>query len=509
VNATNATGIERAREVASRRFWLAATTSLVVLSVATGAILGLRNRYRATATVVVDPGPGAPEGLPAELEARLQIIGQQILSASSLMQMVNRFDLYPELRSRIPEQLLLQRFRSDVVVEPQGVQEPGGRGRTVAFTVSYRGGDRTKVAAVTSALAEAYVQQDARDRGAEAESLRGQVEHVRRQLDQQERKLAELRGRHGTSPQAEAGSAALGRATSELRASAEGRIRAMEKRSAPRQPEGADPGVSVDAEATAARMARLNEELAELRRSYTDRHPDVERVKAEIATLEAQSKTARRRPLPEPAPDASSVLAPVKEALHDAEQEVQQLRTEEATLRRRAEEHRQSLEASPTSSEALLEQTRDYETTKALYTGVLQRYEEARLAAVPATTAFPGRGFRMLEAVTPPAVPAAPSRIRLLLMALALALAAGVGACLLAEHLDVTFRSMDDLRSFTRVPVLVSIPEVRTRGERLGRFVRRTAATAAVIAVVGALSHVSYRVAHGDLSILGITGRVS
>jgi succinoglycan biosynthesis transport protein ExoP len=511
MSATNTTGIERVRELVARRFGLGAITAALVLTVAAGAILGLRDVYRATSMVVVDPGPGAGEGLPAELEARLQVIGQQILSRPSVVEMLDRFDLYHELRGRVPEQVVLQRFRNDVVVDRKEAQEPGGRGRTVAFTVTYQSGDRSKVAGVSNALAEAYVRQDVRERRAAAEAVGGELEHVRRQLDEQERRLGAFRARHGgmLPEQADSNASALDRTNADLRSASENRLRAMERRSALlKQLADADPGVSGDADATAARVARLNQELAELRRSYTDRYPDVERVKAEIAAVEAQSKEARQQPRQEPA-TGTSALTPLKEALNDAEQEIAQLRNQEVALRRRTEDYRQQVEVAPATGQALLEMSRDYETTKALYTSVLRRFEEARLAAGSGTEALPGRGFRLLEAALPPAVPVGPPRGRLLMMALALAIAAGVAVSFVAEQLDATFRSVDDLRGFTRVPVLVAIPEVLTRRERRGRWLLRSAAVAAVLLVAVVLGHASYRVAHGDAAIPGVGWRVS
>ena len=71
-----------------------------------------------------------------------------------------------------------------------------------------------------------------------------------------------------------------------------------------------------------------------------------------------------------------------------------------------------------------------------------------------------GERFRILEAAIPPSGPNAPNRLRLLIMGLFLAvLAAGV-AVLMVEQFDTSFHSVDDLRQFTSVPVLVAIPRI-------------------------------------------------
>src|SRR6266403_4530167 len=58
----------------------------------------------------------------------------------------------------------------------------------------------------------------------------------------------------------------------------------------------------------------------------------------------------------------------------------------------------------------------------------------------------------------PDQTPDAPQRRKLLLMALIGSIGIAVGAVLLAEHIDTSFHSVEDLRAFSAVPVLVSIP---------------------------------------------------
>src|SRR5207244_13199017 len=66
-----------------------------------------------------------------------------------------------------------------------------------------------------------------------------------------------------------------------------------------------------------------------------------------------------------------------------------------------------------------------------------------------------------------PAVPksqrAAPNRPRLLMVILAGALGLAIGSVMLIERIDTSFHEIDDLRSFSNVPVLVSIPRIVTR----------------------------------------------
>ena len=79
------------------------------------------------------------------------------------------------------------------------------------------------------------------------------------------------------------------------------------------------------------------------------------------------------------------------------------------------------------------------------------------------------------------------------------ALAAGVGAVLAAEQFDPSFHGVEDLREFTSVPVLASIP-------RIGRGYQTRVAPCAddgvVVAVIAIFATVSTHAARGNEEIV-------
>jgi hypothetical protein len=77
--------------------------------------------------------------------------------------------------------------------------------------------------------------------------------------------------------------------------------------------------------------------------------------------------------------------------------------------------------------------------------------------------------------------------MRLLILGLLAALAAAGAAVLLREQFDTAFHSIDDIRAFTAVPVLISIPPIGrpTIGRRL-KVAFAMVSTVAAIAFVAA-----------------------
>ena len=198
--------------------------------------MSLPDIYRSTATVLVEH-PGTTEGvgkslIAGELETRLQTISQEVLSQTRLMALMDRFDLYPELRMRGDDAAAVERLRRDIQVKLTKA-EPGRRPTTVAFSIVFRWRHPETVARVANALASFYVEENAK---------------------------------------------------------------------------------MLERQASAARLTRLTQELAQMQEVYTSQYPDVIRLKAEIAALKrlprASSAVGEEFRILDPAIPARSPVAP-------------------------------------------------------------------------------------------------------------------------------------------------------------------------------------------------------
>src|SRR5262249_45288039 len=150
--------------------------------------------------------------------------------------------------------------------------------------------------------------------------------------------------------------------------------------------------------------------------------------------------------------------------------------------------------------------SRDYATTSDLYKTLLQRYEEAQLAET-LEQRQKGEQFRVLETALPPKEPFAPKRLRLLLGGLALALGLAIGAIFLAEQLDTSFHTIEELRGFTAVPVLVGIPRVVTGGDRRRRHRWTMVGALLILLGVGLFGAAAYVVGAGHAPVISPIAR--
>src|SRR6185436_14267088 len=91
----------------------------VVLVAAVAVALTLPDLFRSSAVVLVErqlPETVVRPAVNGELESRLHVIRQEILSRARLTELIKRFDLYPDVRRTDMEQAIDQ-VRRDIEIE--------------------------------------------------------------------------------------------------------------------------------------------------------------------------------------------------------------------------------------------------------------------------------------------------------------------------------------------------------------------------------------------------------
>jgi protein tyrosine kinase modulator len=513
-------GFKGSVEIWRRRKWIALTVFLAVAAAAVSFVISLPPLYRSTATVLVEraqvPETFVRPAVTGEIEGRLQTISQEVLSRARLDEMITRFELYPELRQRGAREAAVEQMRRDIRLEPKAVDQPGTRAVTTGFALSYVGPNPETVARVTNALAGLYVEQNLmlRERQANgtAEFLKVQVAEVKRKLDEQDHRIGAM------PPDSKLDLATLEGLNTRLRMNSDHQLRTMDRRERLvkelRETGTVDPGTATDL--PGARLAKLRAELGALRTQFTDKYPDVIRVKEEIAKLEREGAAVPTEAAARP-PEAgrgrvatvsgSGTTRPAKDPMAEVESELRRLQDEERSLRQAIVISERRIENAPRALLQYQREARDSVATKEQYESLVKRYEDAQLAE-SMEQGQRGERFRVLDPAVPAHEPVAPKQARLLLTGLMLSLGLTVGAVMLTERADTSFHSMDDLRAFSRVPVLAGIPPLRTEADaahRRRRFLFVAALTALGLAAVAVAVHVF---AHGNAHLVRLLAGV-
>jgi succinoglycan biosynthesis transport protein ExoP len=520
----------RAWEILRRRRLLASVVFLTLVASAAGFAAYLPDLYQASAIVLIERQMSEAVTKPSmsgELESRLQVIKQEILSRARLTELVDRFNLYQPLRSHSSMEGVLDQTRRDIQIELTGPEQVNGRTKTVAFRLMFTGENRDTVANVTNALAAFYVAQNDRMRSEEAtrtaEFLKGQLVEARKQVDHHEDNVRAFTARHvGELPQQTGMNlATLTRLNDQLRLNGEQQLNVMQQRQ--RLLEGvtleaqmavtpAAPTNPGDPLEIAKRVDRMKDELQQLETKSTERHPDVIRLKEQIAALEREAaarEDAERQAAEsvEKPPEPSKDLPPARRrALENLDGELGRLKTTETDVRASIAAFEHRLEGAPELQQEFALLARDQQAAKDLSDSLLKRYDDAELVASMETDRQ-GERFRVLEPAIPPDGPKAPNRARLLLLGLLLAAAAAAGSILVAEQMDSSFHSLDDLRAYANIPVVAAIPPIDLASG--WRHARVAVVVVSALMMIGLAGAVSARVARGNEQLVRLLVRGS
>lgn len=460
---------EQLGQILIRRRRIVLLALVIPMAGATGLAQFLPKSYRSTSVVIVERGAGVSDD---DVDERLRALKSENLGRKRLRGLIERFKLYQDGRSHRSIELLIDQMQKDVVIEFDN-EERGGRNIVVGIRVTYTAPDPASAANVANELGSFYEREDLRMREHHAaytrDKLRGQLAEAREQLDEQEARLKDYKMTHLSELPEQVGLhlAALEQLNSRISAS---RI----EPNPPPVPSGRRPsGAPVE------RDARLDQ-LRELETRFTDVHPDVKRLKREIAMLpyvatvdgfdEAPPATA------DPEQSAARTAAVNRARVEDVRRKVE-------TLRQTAAMHERGILNAPFRQQELEALLPDYVAARTRFQSLSEKYEIAQLRDPRHDD---GR-LRVLDPAVPRPESVAPNVPRIMAVGIALSLAILVCAVGIVERIDTSFHTVGDLRAFTNLPVLASVPLLVTSTDTRRASRGRIRFAAVVLLLVGSL----------------------
>ena len=224
----------------------------------------------------------------------------------------------------------------------------------------------------------------------------------------------------------------------------------------------------------------------------------------DLAAYKAKQNADAQRQAVNSSPQNLAALPRSKRSIKDFDDELARLKSEEQLLQQRVAVLQQRFDSTPGVQEGYLQVQREYSFAKENYDVLARKFDEARLAE-SVEAGHQGENFRILDPAVPPEGPSAPNRLRLVLMGLLLALAAMAGAVVLAEQFDTSFHNVDEVREFTGVPVLATIPQIGAAPRR--GWARATLGTASAVAAVVLVATLSAYFANGNDTLVRLLQR--
>jgi uncharacterized protein involved in exopolysaccharide biosynthesis len=210
---------------------------------------------------------------------------------------------------------------------------------------------------------------------------------------------------------------------------------------------------------------------------FKPEHPDIGILRRRIRDLEQKAEAeALKSPVttgPSPAALARQQrVAALRGELEQLDRQIAQKLDEEKRLRATSGAYQARAEAAPTRETELVELTRDYTTLQTMYTNLLAKREESRIAANLERRQI-GETFKLLDPARVPERPFSPNRQLINLTGMLAGLVLGLGWVALLEYRDSTFKTDDEVTRVLAVPVLAVVPLMQSDAERRRLFRRR------------------------------------
>ncbi len=282
---------------------------VLVLLLAIVTAFALPPVYLSKAKILIE-GQQIPDGyvestVTSYVEERLEMITQQIMSRANLLNIINKFGLFSDMRDRYTTEDIIEKVRdhikmetiiADVTNKRSGRPSPA----TIAFTVSYEGKNPAVVQKVANELASLYLEQNLATREKSASNttafFQDQLDSLKKQIESLEERISRFKEKHiGELPEYSAiNMQAINRLNRDL-SNIDMQIRSLEERKVylegqlssvePLSPVVTENGKTMMNPAERLKYLRL--ELIRLQSVLSDRHPDVKNIKREIKELEA------------------------------------------------------------------------------------------------------------------------------------------------------------------------------------------------------------------------------
>jgi protein tyrosine kinase modulator len=216
------------------------------------------------------------------------------------------------------------------------------------------------------------------------------------------------------------------------------------------------------AQAMQKRIDDLESQLASDRAlGYTDKHPDVDRLKREITQARADAGAAKVQPMSNR--DEQLKADPIyRQKIQErdmARLHVRELQAASAASQRQIGEYQNRVEAAPVVEQELSSVQRDYDAERIRYTDLNARFNNARMAEDLARKQG-GERFSVLYPANLPDTPFEPQPLKIMAMAIVAGLILGAGAALGREFLDRAVYDSRALQNEFEVPVLGEIPRI-------------------------------------------------
>ncbi|RNC69015.1 MAG: chain-length determining protein [Desulfuromonadales bacterium] len=493
--------------------------AVAIFTVALVAAVALPRMYRSTSTILIEeqeiPRDFVMTTVTSYAEERLQTINQRIMSSTKLLEIINRFNLYADLRKSKTTEEIIALMRRDIkfqTISADVVDRRTGRptAATIAFSLAYEGQSPAMVQQVSNVLASLYLEENLKVREQQTlgatRFMEEEMKDVQAQLVEIERKIADYKQRNVSAlPElAQLNMQTLDRTDRDVD-QLHDQLRMLREKEGYLEVQLSSIPTD-DANTDKGRLRELRVKLVDLKTRLSDAHPDVIKARSEIAALESQLKGSGRDM--ESKPDNPAYVT-LSAQLASTRAEIDSIKRQVQLAQGKRESYRRRLEAFPQVEEGYKVMLVERNNLQLKYDDLSKKFMEAKVAHGLEKEQM-GERFTLIDAARLPEKPVSPNVPAILIIGLILGLGAGVGTAAFREYGDQAAHGIETLARATALPVLAAIPEIVTWEETaaLKRRRRMVAAGTAMVVIV-AIPLIHFFVMDLDILVAKLMRRLS
>jgi polysaccharide chain length determinant protein (PEP-CTERM system associated) len=470
--------------VFNRRKWWFIVPVVLAIIVGVALVWTLPRSYQATTSIAVGAARVTPNLVGAteiDKQERMRAVSQQLLSRPVL----ERTARLEKLDQKGSLDAAIGKLRSNVSVSLPDSITPGSTGQQLSadqkmsldtYIVSYVDESPEQAQKIVNRLAQVFADENSKSREIRAQDT---SQFIEAQLRASETRLATLEVRlrqmkesnMGRLPeQTNANLAMVSALQRQLESNAtvtrgeQDRLSMIERQIESMQ-QGADDAMAMakgtPGESAQTRVAALRHELATAQITYTDKHPEVVRLKGELSDAEKAATAERTRP----ASDRMAILnanPEYRQLIKDRDttrMRIAELQRQTAGLNAQVGGYQSRVEAAPRVEQQLVSVQREYDLERNSYND-LSGKKQASLLNEELQRKQGGEQFAVLVPAGLPDEPFKPKPIRVMLMALAAGFVLGGAAMVGREYMDRSVHDARGLRDEFELPVLAEIPRI-------------------------------------------------
>ena len=471
----------------SRRLKVILVPALVAMLAGFLISFGFSRRYTSKSLVLVErptvPSGSAKSTGTASVRDRMLTLQQQVLSRSRLQALVNRRSDLASGGKSVDD--VIDEIQSAVLVteapplgsSPASSSNPATRsgdaaGFYVSFTANNPHDAQQFCGEITSMLLEENLKNDEQAALGASDFFSRQLDQAKSNLDETDKKLAAFKNLYAGQLPSDADNnlKILGGLNSQLDAVTWQLNRAQQDKSyaesvlAQQLAAWKAYSNSQNSENIEQQLASLKTQLVTLQARYTDDHPDVIKLKSDIAELEAKQKQMSPSDQKTGPDEANGKTEPpeilqLRQEIDQNEGFIAKATQEQKQLGQMISVYQSRLTLSPKVEEEFKQLTRDNETAYKIYDSLLLRKSDSEIQT-GLEYRQQGEQMRLLDAASLPVSPGFPVRWKFAAYGLGPGLAFGIGIAIWLELRHRALRNDGDIPSRVEVerPMLTPIP---------------------------------------------------